>query len=98
MIGKQFFQYMAVDEYSRWRFVEALDVTKDAALGMPVVTAVGNCEVYVENFKSIAEYDCNTVKLLTKKGFLSIKGERLEILYYDEEEIAVRGRIISIEV
>ena len=54
--------------------------------------------VYVENFKSIAEYDCNTVKLLTKKGFLSIKGERLEILYYDEEEIAVRGRIISIEV
>ena len=71
--------------------VEALDVTKDAALGMPVVTAVGNCEVYVEN-------DCNTVKLLTKKGFLSIKGERLEILYYDEEEIAVRGRIISIEV
>ena len=24
--------------------------------------------------------------------------ERLEILYYDEEEIAVRGRIISIEV
>ena len=65
--------------------VEALDVTKDAALGMPVVTAVGNC-------------DCNTVKLLTKKGFLSIKGERLEILYYDEEEIAVRGRIMSIEV
>ena len=56
--------------------VEALDVTKDAALGMPVVTAVGNCEVYVENFKSIAEYDCNTVKLLTKKGFLSIKIKR----------------------
>ena len=74
--------------------VEALDVTKDAALGMPVVTAVGNCEVYVENFKSNEKY----VKLLTKKGFLSIKGERLEILYYDEEEIAVRGRIISIEV
>lgn len=54
--------------------VEALDVTKDAALGMPVVTAVGNCEVYVENFKSIAEYDCNTVKLLTKKDFYPLKG------------------------
>lgn len=77
---------------------EALDITKDAALGMPVVTAVGNSEIYVENFKSIAEYDCNNVKLLTKKGFMSIHGERLEILYYDEEEIAVRGRINSIEV
>lgn len=77
---------------------EALDMTKDAALGMPVVTIVGNSEIYVENFKSIAEYDCNNVKLLTKKGFLLIHGERLEILYYDEEEIAVRGRINSIEV
>lgn len=79
-------------------FVEALDLTRDAALGMPVITAVGNSEVYVENFKSIAEYDCNKVKLLTKKGFLSISGERLEILYYDEEEIAVRGRICNIEL
>ena len=56
--------------------VEALDVTKDAALGMPVVTAVGNCEVYVENFKSIAEYDCNTVKLLAKKGLSALKYKR----------------------
>ena len=78
--------------------VEALDITKDAALGMPVVTAVGNSEVYVENFKSIAEYDCKKVKLLTRKGFLSICGERLEILYYDEEEIAVKGRICNIEL
>lgn len=78
-------------------FVEALDITRDAALGMPVVTVVGNSEAYVENFKSIVEYDCARVKLLTKKGLLSICGERLEILYYDEEEIAVRGKICNVE-
>ena len=50
------------------------------------------------NFKSIVEYDCARVKLLTKKGLLSICGERLEILYYDEEEIAVRGKICNIEL
>ena len=25
VIGKQFFQYTAIDEYSRWRFVEAFE-------------------------------------------------------------------------
>lgn len=78
-------------------FVEALDFTKDATLGMPVVTAIGDYEVYVENFKSIVTYEGDTLKLLTKKGLLTICGESLEILYYDEEEIAVKGRINKIE-
>lgn len=78
-------------------FVEALDLTKDATLGMPVVTVIGDYEVYVENFKSIVAYECDTLKLLTKKGLLTICGDMLEILYYDEEEIAVKGRISKIE-
>ena len=78
-------------------FVEALDFTKDATLGMPVVTAIGDYEVYVENFKSIIEYDCKVLKLLTKKGILVICGSGLEIVYYDEEEIAIKGRIEKIE-
>lgn len=78
-------------------FIEALDVAKDATLGMPVVTVIGDYEVYVENFKSIIEYDCTILKLLTKKGILSIGGEGLEIEYYDEEEIAIKGRISKIE-
>lgn len=77
--------------------VDVLDVTKDAALGMPVITAVGNCQIYIENFKSIIEYECNIIKLLTKRGIISICGECLEILYYDEEEIAIKGRVQRIE-
>jgi sporulation protein YqfC len=80
------------------RLVEALDITKDAALNVPLVTIVGNMQVYVENFKSIAAYDCTTAKLLTKNGFVTVVGERLEIMYYDEEEIAIRGRICRIEL
>jgi sporulation protein YqfC len=80
------------------RLVESLDITKDAVLNVPLVTAVGNVQVYIENFKSIVCYDCNRVKLLTKNGVVSVNGERLEIMYYDEEEIAIRGRICSIEL
>lgn len=78
-------------------FADALDFTKDATLGMPIVTAVGDYELYVENFKSIVSYEGDTLKLLTRKGMLTICGDSLEILYYDEEEIAIKGRIRKIE-
>ena len=79
-------------------FVDALDVTKDALLGMPVLTIVGNYEIYIENFRSIVEYECNYIKILTKKGTFQVQGQCLEILYYDEEEIAIKGRIEKIEL
>ncbi len=81
----------------KYNLAEALDFTKDATLGMPVVTAIGNYELYVENFKSIVSYEGDMLKLLTRKGMLTVCGEALEILYYDDEEIAVRGCIKKIE-
>lgn len=79
------------------RLVESLSLSKDAALGVPIVTVIGNYEIYVENFKSIVLYECDTIKLLTKQGMLTIGGTMLEILYYNDEEIAIRGRIARIE-
>lgn len=83
-----------------WRMKEAivtaLDVTKDAALGLPVLTMIGGRELYVENFKSIVTYDAGMVKLLTKKGMITIHGQALEILFYDEDEIAIKGKITGV--
>lgn len=81
----------------RETFVDKMSIAKDAALGAPIVTAIGNYEIYVENFKSIVFYECDTIKLLTKQGMITIKGSMLEIQHYDDEEIAVKGRICSIE-
>lgn len=79
------------------KFIDGMSIAKDAALGAPIVTAIGNYEIYVENFKSIVFYECDAIKLLTKQGMLVIKGNMLEIQRYDDEEIAIRGRICSIE-
>lgn len=79
------------------KLVDDLKLSKDAMLGMPIVTVIGNCEVFVENFKSIANYQCDTVKLMTKQGYISIEGNMLEIRYYNDEEIAIKGRICKIE-
>ena len=38
------------------------------------------------------------LKMLTKKGMITIYGKCLEIKYYDDEEIAVKGKIEKIEL
>lgn len=77
--------------------VDALSLPKDVVLGMPVITAIGSCEVHIENFKSIVEYNCECVKLMTKNGILIIKGRKLVIDYFDSEEMHIVGHIKSIE-
>ncbi len=34
VVGKKFFQYTAIDEYSRWRFVEALKEVTERIMGV----------------------------------------------------------------
>lgn len=78
--------------------VNALDLPKDVVLGMPVITATGNCQVHIENFKSIMEYNCDCVKLMTKKGPVKITGNRLVIDYFNSEDIHITGLIKCIEL
>ena len=69
------------------------NLPKDVIFGMPVVTAVGNCEVHIENFQSIMEYNAHILRLKTKGGSLAVCGKRLVICYFNAEEIHIRGVI-----
>lgn len=80
------------------KIINSLNFAKDAALGVPVITVNGNYEVYVENFRSILCYECGMVKLTTKQGLLTVIGNRLEIDYYNDEEILIKGHINRIEL
>ena len=62
------------------------------SVSLPVLTLIGNKEMYIENIKSIMEY----VKVLTRRGVVYIAGERLDIGYLDEDEISIKGKIIEI--
>lgn len=81
----------------KFEVADKLDIAKDAALGLSVMTVIGNNQIYVENFKSIVEYENNIIKLLVKNGRITISGERLRIMFYNDEEICVRGQITKIE-
>lgn len=71
---------------------------RDAVLGLPVITVIGNREMYIENYRSIIYYDCECIKLKTRLGMICIQGADLQIAYYDDEEIMIKGKIIHLEV
>lgn len=79
-------------------FRDSLHLSKDAVIGMPIVTIIGSHEVHVENFKAILEYSDTFVKLKAKKGSVGINGKHLVIMYYNEEEIHIKGFIESVIV
>lgn len=71
-------------------------MSEDITFKMPIVTAIGHKEIHIENFRSIIEYDRCRICLTTKCGVICMEGSNLEIMYYDQEEIAIRGSLQTI--
>lgn len=77
---------------------DSLHLSKDALLGMPIITIIGRYEVHIENFKAIIEYSDTFIKLKAKKGNVEVNGKNLIITYYNEEEIHIKGLIENVTV
>lgn len=77
---------------------EKLDLPADAALNMPKITITGNGEVFVENYRGIAEYTEQRVRLGTVSGIITITGENIGIKSIGTEEITLSGRIKTVEL
>lgn len=105
------FQYSIINNYTYCGYVmrkkaesktderkERFSSAKDVVLGLPVITVIGNREMYIENYRSIIYYDCECIKLKTRLGMICIQGVDLQIAYYDDEEIMIKGKIIHLEV
>ena len=48
------------------------------------------------NYKKILQYTPKEISFLLNKKILNVKGEKLNIEYFDEDEICVYGYIVSI--
>lgn len=71
-------------------------VVMPQSVTMPILTVIGNKEMYIENFKSIMEYECDSVKVITRRGIVHVNGSDLDIGYLDMDEISIKGRIKEI--
>lgn len=77
--------------------VNLFKLPKDLVLGNLILTASGQSEVYVENYRSIIEYTRELIKLQGKNCKVSITGKSLFIEYYTSDEMKITGRIGEIK-
>lgn len=77
--------------------LDKLNLPKDITRGAFILTAVGNREIYIENYKGILEYTKNCIRIQGKNTYIKIEGRNLKIDHYTEEDMLIKGHILSIE-
>ena len=70
---------------------------RDMVLGEFKLSMTGNRELFIENYRGIAEYGEDAILLQTKGDILKISGKRLEIAYYTNEDMKISGFIANIQ-
>lgn len=76
--------------------VKTLHLPEDVVKKASIINILGNNAMIVENFKTIMEYKDDFIKIKAKDKIISIYGCKLEIAYYNTEEIKILGTMNSI--
>ena len=76
--------------------VESLKLPRDSVLGDSIITVTGNTEILIENYKGILQYSDELILLQGKNCKIELKGKRLNIVYYTNEDMKISGMIESI--
>lgn len=74
-----------------YKAVSYKDICNDA--GLPVISMLGDCEVFIENYRGILEYSSEYLKVSTKIGNIRVSGSNLVIYHMNQDEILLRGCI-----
>ena len=83
-------------EQLRDRLVEAAGLPRDVLQKAPVLTVTGDFEVFIGNYRGIAEYSDDLVRIRTRTGHIRVAGNRLQVDYYTNDEMKVTGKIEEI--
>ena len=82
----------------KWKesFVESLELPKDLMYGAVLVSITGRQELLIENYRGILEYKENHIRIQAKDCRILIIGKRLQVEYYTNEEMKIKGFIEQI--
>lgn len=75
---------------------DSLKLPRDMVLGECKLSMTGNRELFIENYRGIAEYSEDAILLHTKEDMLKITGKHLTIDYYTNEDMKISGWIAAI--
>lgn len=80
----------------RERFADAIDLSKEVLLDAVILSAIGDRELMLENYKSILAYSETCIRIKAKPYPLVITGTGLEIRNISRDLLYLTGRIHSI--
>ena len=75
------------------KMADRTSLPKDLAFNSCCLTAMGQNEIIIENYRGILEYTPERLVVLTRQCRVEVQGKRLEIAYYGREEMKITGRI-----
>ena len=84
-------------EQIKEKMVSAMDLPKDVIQNASVITILGRNELCIENYQGIIEYTDALIRVQTRAVQIRIKGTRLRIQYYTNDEMKVTGALSSLE-
>lgn len=79
------------------QIIDTCQLPKDVLSGAAIISMTGNNEILIENFKNILKYQSDILLLQCKRNQLQITGKNLNIEFYTNEEIKVKGYISELK-
>lgn len=76
--------------------VKAFELPPDLAYGSVLLSVTGQNELLIENYRGILEYKDEHIRIQAKDCRILIIGKRLQIEYYTNEEMKIKGLIEQI--
>lgn len=76
----------------------SLNLPKDIFMGASIMHITGKYEVYIENFKKLIEYNDEMIKIQAVTCTICIYGKKLQIEYFNNDDMKIVGRISKIEL
>ncbi len=81
----------------REKMAQSLDASREVILDAVKLTMIGNREMTVENYKSIAEYTESKIILIANPHRVIISGRDLEIKSLARELLYITGHVFDLE-
>jgi len=76
---------------------ETIKLPSDILAGAPLLSMVGQRQLFIENYKGIIEYTQDSIRVQTKIGRILVEGKRLNIEYYTVDDMKITGYITTIQ-
>ena len=84
------------DQQKENPLVSIFHLPADVIRGETIVTLIGKNRLKLENYRNILVYTDVEIRIQAKRYKVHVSGEKLQIRYYDKDEMEICGLIDSV--